>query len=64
VREGVVSIGEAGLAAAAIAEDLIDEYRQFVNPLLDLITDLSENAPGGYRKTALLEADPTRAATN
>jgi len=25
--EGVVSIGGAGLAAAAIAEDLIDEYR-------------------------------------
>ncbi|MFI6165623.1 dihydrofolate reductase family protein [Nocardia sp. NPDC051052] len=30
--EGVVSIGGAGLAAAAIAEDLIDEYRQFVCP--------------------------------
>ena len=32
--EGVVSIGGAGLAAAAIAEDLIDEYRQFVNPVV------------------------------
>jgi dihydrofolate reductase len=32
--EGVVSIGGADLAAAAIAEDLIDEYRQFVNPVV------------------------------
>jgi dihydrofolate reductase len=32
--EGVVSIGGAGLAAAAIAADLIDEYRQFVNPVI------------------------------
>jgi dihydrofolate reductase len=32
--EGVVSIGGAILAAAAIAEDLIDEYRQFVNPVV------------------------------
>jgi dihydrofolate reductase len=32
--EGVVSIGGAGLAADAIAEDLIDEYRQFVNPVI------------------------------
>jgi dihydrofolate reductase len=31
---GVVSIGGAGLAAAAIAEDLIDEYRQFVYPVI------------------------------
>ena len=31
---GVVSIGGAGLAAAAIAEDLIDEYRLFVNPVI------------------------------
>jgi dihydrofolate reductase len=32
--EGVVSIGGAALAAAAIAEDLIDEYRLFViNPV-------------------------------
>jgi dihydrofolate reductase len=31
--EGVVSVGGAGLAAAAIAEDLIDEYRQFVYPV-------------------------------
>jgi dihydrofolate reductase len=31
---GVVSIGGARLAAAAIAEDLIDEYRQFVNPVV------------------------------
>ncbi|WUC03919.1 dihydrofolate reductase family protein [Nocardia sp. NBC_00565] len=30
--EGVVSLGGAGLAA--IAEDLIDEYRQFVNPII------------------------------
>ena len=27
-------VGGAGLAAAAIAEDLIDEYRQFVNPVI------------------------------
>ncbi len=32
--EGVVSIGGAGLAADAIAEDLIDEYRQFVYPVI------------------------------
>ncbi len=32
--EGVLSIGGAGLAAAAIAQDLIDEYRQFVNPVI------------------------------
>jgi dihydrofolate reductase len=32
--EGVVSIGGAGLATAAIAEDLIDEYRLFVNPVI------------------------------
>ena len=32
--EGVVSVGGAGLAAHAIAEDLIDEYRQFVNPVI------------------------------
>ena len=32
--KGVVSIGGAGLAAAAIAEDLIDEYRLFVNPVI------------------------------
>lgn len=32
--EGVVSLGGAGLATAAIAEDLIDEYRQFVNPII------------------------------
>ena len=32
--EGVVSVGGAGLAAMAIAEDLIDEYRQFVNPIV------------------------------
>ena len=32
--EGEVRIGGAGLAAAAIAEDLIDEYRQFVNPVI------------------------------
>jgi dihydrofolate reductase len=31
---GEVAIGGAGLAAAAIAEDLIDEYRQFVNPVI------------------------------
>jgi dihydrofolate reductase len=29
----VVSIAGAGLAADAIAEDLIDEYRQFVYPV-------------------------------
>jgi dihydrofolate reductase len=32
--EGVVSVGGAGLAADAIAEDLIDEYRQFVYPVI------------------------------
>ena len=32
--DGTVRIGGAGLAAAAIAEDLIDEYRQFVNPIV------------------------------
>ena len=32
--EGVVSIGGAHLAATAIAEDLIDEYRQFVYPVV------------------------------
>jgi dihydrofolate reductase len=31
---GVVAIGGARLAAAAIAEDLIDEYRLFVNPVM------------------------------
>ncbi len=32
--DGVVAIGGAELAAAAITEDLIDEYRQFVNPIV------------------------------
>src|SRR4051794_38666653 len=32
--EGEVGIGGAGIAAAAIAEDLIDEFRQFVNPVI------------------------------
>ena len=32
--EGEVGIGGADLAAAAIAEDLIDEYRLFVNPII------------------------------
>jgi dihydrofolate reductase len=32
--DGVVGIGGPGLAAAAIAEDLIDEYRLFVNPVV------------------------------
>jgi dihydrofolate reductase len=32
--EGVVSVGGADLAADAIAEDLIDEYRQFVHPVV------------------------------
>lgn len=32
--DGVVSLGGAGLAAAAVAEDLIDEYRQFVYPII------------------------------
>ena len=33
-RVRLVAIGGAGLAAPAIAEDLIDEYRQFVNPVI------------------------------
>jgi dihydrofolate reductase len=32
--EGVVSVGGAALAADAVAEDLIDEYRQFVHPVV------------------------------
>ena len=32
--DGVVAIGGVGVAAAAIAEDLIDGYRQFVNPVI------------------------------
>jgi dihydrofolate reductase len=32
--EGVVSVGGAGLAATLINLDLIDEYRQFVNPIV------------------------------
>ncbi|MFE3445858.1 dihydrofolate reductase family protein [Nocardia sp. NPDC059180] len=32
--EGAVGIGGADLAAAAIAEDLVDEYHQFVNPII------------------------------
>lgn len=32
--DGAVSLGGAGLAAAAIEQDLIDEYRQFVNPII------------------------------
>jgi len=32
--DGAVSLGGAGLAAAAVAEDLIDEYRQFVYPII------------------------------
>ncbi|EME58811.1 dihydrofolate reductase family protein [Amycolatopsis decaplanina] len=32
--DGVVAIAGAELAAAAIAEDLIDEYRQFVCPVM------------------------------
>ena len=32
--DGVVSIGGAGLAAAAVSADLIDEYRQFVYPVV------------------------------
>jgi dihydrofolate reductase len=31
---GVVAIGGAHLAATAIAEDLVDEYRLFVNPII------------------------------
>jgi dihydrofolate reductase len=31
---GVVALAGAGLAAGAIAEDLIDEYRQFVCPVI------------------------------
>jgi dihydrofolate reductase len=32
--EGEISIGGAGLAAAAIALDLVDEYRLFVSPVI------------------------------
>ncbi|WP_329065351.1 dihydrofolate reductase family protein [Amycolatopsis sp. NBC_01480] len=32
--DGIVAIGGAGLAADAIAGDLIDEYRQFVYPIV------------------------------
>ena len=32
--EGVVAVGGAGLASAAIAQDLIDEYRLFVKPVV------------------------------
>ena len=32
--EDVVSVGGAGLAATLISQDLIDEYRQFVNPIV------------------------------
>ncbi|MVU83046.1 dihydrofolate reductase [Nocardia sp. ET3-3] len=32
--DGVVALGGAALAAAAMAEDLIDEYRQFVYPII------------------------------
>lgn len=32
--EGVVALGGADLAAAAITADLIDEYRQFVHPII------------------------------
>lgn len=32
--EGVVAIGGAGLAAAAVTADLIDEYRVFVRPII------------------------------
>ncbi len=32
--EGEVGIGGAGIAAAAVAEDLIDEYCQFVHPVV------------------------------
>ena len=31
---GVVSVGGAGVAAAAIKADLVDEYRLFVNPII------------------------------
>ncbi len=30
----VVSVGAAGLAATLVQQDLIDEYRQFVNPVV------------------------------
>ncbi|MFE3546388.1 dihydrofolate reductase family protein [Nocardia sp. NPDC059177] len=32
--EGAIALGGATLAAAAIAEDLVDEYRQFVYPVV------------------------------
>lgn len=32
--DGVVAIGGAGFAANVIALDLVDEYRQFVNPVI------------------------------
>jgi dihydrofolate reductase len=32
--EGVVAIGGADLAADAMAEDLVDEYREFIYPVV------------------------------
>lgn len=34
VGDGVVGIGGAGLAAEAIAQDLVDDYHLFVNPVV------------------------------
>jgi dihydrofolate reductase len=56
--EGVVAIGGAGLAGATIAEDLIDEYRQFVNPVI-----LGGGTPYSTRLTKPLDLRLTESRT-
>ena len=53
-----MSIGGAGLASAAIAEDLIDEYRQFVNPVI-----LGGGTPSGPPLTKPLDLRLTESRT-
>ena len=53
-----MSIGGAGLAAAAIAEDLIDEYRQFVNSVI-----LGGGTPYFTPLTKSLDLRPTGSRT-